>query len=368
MIDHINSTIRRFYDDPANAGLPYELAEGGWQGKTWYTYEIFQELDLDFPNDKEERLREAISDGLDTDLWSEAEPFMLSPDQRLHFSWEEFCRRIKHQRRYFFLHEESKKKKRAPWNDDELYSPAEIPDKIFSYAKDAEVFITVPAGTSFFRARHQPAGKSYMTAATLGPPPEDNAIKTNRMSPPGVVMTYVADDRDTALAETADAPGTFAVGEFVIGRDLVILDLTRLPPIPSVFSEVPDSLPYDPRLQITFLHRIGHEISRAIARDDRVHVEYVPTQVVTEYVRTIVRIYGKRADGIRYKSSRRHTGTALVLFANQNDLVLENGERPELYFPKDRWLRLAKAGRMKVTDDDIKRWASKPRRHLFALT
>lgn len=364
LIEHINATIHRYYDDPANAGLPYESREGGWQGETWYTEEIFDELELDFPKDKGGLLRKAISFGLGNDLWSEAEPFALSRDQVLQFSWERFCRVAKHEQRYFFM---QKKEKRGWPRDDELYSPAEILKTIFAFAKEAGAFVPIPAGTKLFRARYQPIGKVYVTASTLGPPPEDHAIKTNRMSPPGVVMTYAAEDRETALAETADAAGRFAMGEFVVDRELLILDLTRLPAAPSVFAELPDSLEYDPRPRLNFLRSISREISRPIARDDRVHVEYVPTQVVTEYVRTAVRIEGCKVDGIRYCSSRRHAATAVVLFADQSNLILEGEERPDYYRTDERWLRLIKASLIDVTDDHIERWATKPQRNLFDI-
>ncbi len=363
VIDHIKATIYRYYDDPANSGLPYESAEGGWQGQTWCTYEIFDELGLDFPQDVDSRLHNAISNGLDNDLWSEAEPYALSPTQQLKFSWERFCEMVKHQRRYFFLHEE-KKKKQWP-NNDELYSPAEILRAIFSFAERAGAFVPLSASTALYRARWQDKGKHYVTAGTLGPPPVDHAIKTNRMSPPGVVMTYAAEDRDTALAETADAPGTYAVGKFVNDRELLILDLTRLPEVPSVFAELPDTMG-DPRPQLGFLHSISRDISRPIARDDRVHVEYVPTQIVTEYVRTAVKIGKRKIDGIRYNSSRLHAATALVLFADQSNLILDKDERPDFYRTDDRWLRLAKATEVKVGEKDIQRWAAKPK-HGFSL-
>jgi hypothetical protein len=84
------------------------------------------------------------------------------------------------------------------------------------------------------------------------------------MSPPGIVMMYVADDMQTALAETADKPGMFALGEFVTGRDALLLDLTHLPPVPSRFEDIPDSLEYDPRPRILFLRTLSTEISRPI--------------------------------------------------------------------------------------------------------
>ena len=361
VIDHIRSCVYAIYDDPANAGLPYESAEGGYQGPgpTYSTDEVFDELGLDFPKDKRDRLRNLVERGLDNELWCEADPYGMTHAQHLQFSWEKFCRVIKHERRYFFL-QKKERKRRHPY-DDELLAPADVLDTIFSFAETEGAYVTLPAGSRIYRVRHQPKGKTYNTAGQLGPPPLEHAIQTNRMSPAGVVMTYAADNAETALAETADEPGTFAVGTFVTERDAFILDLTQLPEPPSVFAELPDTLEYDPRLQLNFLHSISVDISKPIARDNRVHIEYVPTQVVTEYVRTVVRVRGQKVDGMRYHSSRRHAGTALVLFADQSHLILDESERPSFYRTEDRWLRLTKVSERSIAEKEIRRWASKPR-------
>jgi RES domain-containing protein/HEPN superfamily RES-like protein len=287
-----------------------------------------------------------------TDLWCDAEPFMLTRSEQLRFSWDSFCKMIKHKRRHFFSTAESAE-------DSELFSPSEILRIIFDYAEEAGAFVTLPRGTHLFRARLEKRGERHASALALGPPPLEAAVQTNRMSSPGIVMTYVAEDAETALAETADKPGRFALADFVTERDAVILDLTRLPEAPSIFVELSDSLEYDPRVRLNFLHSISREISKPIARDDRAHIEYVPTQVVTEYVRTAVTIEGQPVAGIRYRSSRRRTETALVLFADQRNLVLEEAERPEFYhLRRDRWLRLSGVVRRKVTAEDIARWAA----------
>lgn len=356
VIEHINRCIHQYFDDPANAGLAFETREGGWQGTTYDTYEVLDELGLDFPRDRNGALRRAIINGADTDLWCDAEPYGLSYDEQLRFSWEEFCRLIKHKRRYFFLHRDTQ----SAYEHHEIFPPSEILETIFSFAEDAGAFVLLPPGTKLYRARRQTKGAIYNSAGTLGPPPIDQAVQTNRMSPPGVVMTYVADDRTTALAETASKAGIFVVGEFTNDRELLILDLTRLPNAPSLFAELSDSMEFDPRPRLNFLHSIRREISRPIARDDRVHVEYVPTQVVTEYVRTAVSIGGRKVDGIRYASSRRHVSTAMVLFADQSNLILEKDERPEYYFTDNRWLRLIGARSMRVSAKDIQAWANEP--------
>jgi hypothetical protein len=118
------------YDDPANAGLAWDE---GYVGTTYLTYEVFEALDLDFPKDKEGRLRDLVEQGMDKDLWCKADPYGMTHAEQLQFSWEEFCRVIKHERRYFFLQNKNRKTRR-PY-DDELLGPADMLDTIFSFAE-----------------------------------------------------------------------------------------------------------------------------------------------------------------------------------------------------------------------------------------
>jgi hypothetical protein len=346
--EFIERGISGHYEDPANC-LGHDSSEGGYQGTTFSTYELLAyEVGLDFPND-DGRLLQALCNAIETELWCETDPYGMSPEQRLSFSWESFCERIKYQRRYFFLG-------RIPENG-VLSDPSEILHQIFSFAEDAGLFVTLPAESTMYRTRYQPIGCRYRSSADLGPPPIDKAVQTNRMSPPGIVMMYASEQRTTALAETADTPGDYAVGCFVTKRNALVLDLTSLPRIPSIFEEIPDSSEYDPRPRRLFLHQIADDISRPIARDDRVHVEYVPTQVVTEYLRTVTNVDNQRIDGIRYRSSRRPSGSSLVLFVDQNHLILPADQRPDLYGSwTDRWVQLKSARAIRVTSQMIDSW------------
>jgi hypothetical protein len=350
VIEYMEQCIDGHYEDPANS-MGHDGGEGGYQGETYSTDELLRdEIGLDFPNDTDSRLFDAIVEGMDNGLWCQTDPYGMTPIEQLSYSWDSFCQTIKHERRYFFLG-----KRRV---NNELLDPDELLGSIFSFAEDAGLFTRLRSGTVLYRARHQPAGKRYDTASALGPPPLALAVQTNRMSPPGIVMTYASEDRETALAETATGPGAFAVGQFETTRDALILDLTKVPPAPSIFEEIPDSLDYDPRPRALFLREVARDISRPIARDDRIHVEYVPTQVVTEYLRTVTTIDGRPIEGIRYKSSRRNVKNSLVLFADQDNLVLPEGEQPSMYsLSRDRWLELNKRAVVKVTAAHIDSWA-----------
>lgn len=149
-------------------------------------------------------------------------------------------------------------------------------------------------------------------------------------------MFYASDDAETALRETARKSGTFALGRFETKRSAKILDLTQLPPVPSLF----DLNNAQDRPQLIFLHSFARDVSKPVAHDDRIHVEYVPTQVVTEYFRSVFKTAdGARVAGVRYSNSQHLGHASIVLFADQDNLVREKG--PDEWFgPADPWLRL----------------------------
>jgi len=130
------------------------------------------------------------------------------------------------------------------------------------------------------------------------------------MSAAGISMLYVASNQDTALYETADRPGKFAIAEFSTTRNLIVLDLAS-------FQSIED-------------HRfrslrgvIVEDISKPIERDDRVHTEYVPTQIFTEqFSYNWYDDQNRPIEGLRYPSSI--TGDAsYVLFFNQPEFLLD---------------------------------------------
>ena len=350
VMDFINERICEHYEDPAE-GMAWESAEGGYQGETFLSWDLIRdELCLDLPNDNDDSLFEAIRAGLRHELWCQADPYGLTPEDALHFSWERFCRTVKHELRYFFggiVGDES----------DEVLSPADTLARLFDYAGDMGLFVRVPCGTELFRARRTLKGKSYEDAKELGPPPTNAAFQANRMSPPGIVMMYASEDRRTALAETASEPGRYTVGTFVTRREALILDISQRSEIPTIFQKRPDALPYDPRPRRIFLNEVARDISKSIARDDRIHVEYVPTQVVTEYLRTVTTVDGRRIDGIRYKSSRNNSKEALVLFATQENMIYPEKQREGFYnLAKDRWIELTSAQRGIITARMLGQW------------
>ncbi|TAJ11903.1 RES domain-containing protein [Patescibacteria group bacterium] len=194
---------------------------------------------------------------------------------------------------------------------------------------DFEFVKTIGPDTDLIRIRIDTA--AFVLAAEIGSPPEEFAVQSNRMSPAGVPMFYGAFELETAKAETLDpaqhAGQTMSIGTFRALRDLRLLDLAELPDLPSVFDMENHYLIHPLR----FLHAFAEDLAKPIARDGREHIEYVPTQIVTEYFRRVFQGAAKaQLDGLIYRSARQAGGKAFVLFC-ENAQCVEPGAKGELW-------------------------------------
>ena len=170
-------------------------------------------------------------------------------------------------------------------------------------------------------------------------------------------MFYVSDNPDTALRETVQCPDTFAIGKFRTRREAKILDLTDGPPIPSLFTSIPETSEYDPRQPAIFLNHFAAELSKPIARDDRSHIEYIPPQIITEYFRIHRFHEGVALDGIRYRSARHADHCSLVLFATQDDLIdKKENQSTDFGTSHDPWIELTGRWQREVTKDEFEQW------------
>lgn len=137
-------------------------------------------------------------------------------------------------------------------------------------------------------------------------------------------MFYAALDKNTALAETTygnrDKKFSEAtIATFELTEDLLVLNLVKLPPVPSIFDG--DEANFD-RPTLLFLYDFVRDFTQPVEKDGREHVEYVPSQVVTEYVRyRLVEKVGQPVQGILYGSARTTEGTGCVLFLKHGDFM-----------------------------------------------
>ena len=325
VMKHIGLCLLQLYENAAD-GMGFDSAEGGYQGQTFDSSDLLDHIGMsDYVADGRDDLLDAILDCLDDRTWCEKDPYALRPHEALSSSWESFRDFIKHERRFFSLQEQASY---AEGTFGELLDPGAMLRAIVQQALKLGSVTTLDQGTRLYRARQQKGPRTFRTPFDLGAPPARKATQSNRMSPPGVVMTYVSEDALTALKETVreKRPRRFRVGTFELLRAVSVLDLTRVPPIPSIFDLDRAAV----RDAIIFLRAFAKDMSKPIIGDDRVHVEYVPTQVVTEYVRVSPALRKAGVEGVRYASAQRKAGVSLVLFGGRDLLHLTAARRRRL--------------------------------------
>jgi hypothetical protein len=110
-----------------------------------------------------------------------------------------------------------------------------------------------------------------------------------------------------------------------------VVDLTEVPRIPSIFER-------GAREYIQFLHSFVADVSQPFTPDTEIHIEYTPTQVVSEYLRHRLRSSDDRPiGGLLYRSAKKHRGVNLALFVESEEV---EGGASKSWKPKEPMLRL----------------------------
>ena len=349
--EHFTRCLFQEYD-LAVEQLGWSGREGGWIGGAVDAEELaYHVLELEFPQDNGDTLLPLLFGEYADQDWCEANAYGLNDQEVARYSWEHFCRVVKQERRFFFLRDEG-----DPGEPD-VYCPGDVLETIFEYAARMNLLKEMPAGSLVFRARWEGSIPHLEGPEELGPPPPEMANQPNRMSPAGISMFYGSDDEETALRETSRGASYFAVGCFETLRPIVLLDLTTLPPVPELFDPIPDGTEVPTRRILKFLHHVTTEMSRRIERDGREHVEYVPTQIVTEFIRDQLTWDNRRVDGIKYSSSVHPGHVSCVLFANQRNIFAASTSQDS----DDEWLKLTQTTH-RWTGSKLSLWLRFPKR------
>lgn len=255
LLDELSDVIQAEYTDPANE-LAYESREGGYQGQIYVGSELV--LGLDGWTDNEELLEEAADAFAGSD-WCEHDFCALKPYQALSVGWT----------RFLFLQELD------DTEDQDTILPGNMLDALGELFLDFELLSEMLEGTEFVRASIVNTDERPSTAAELGTAPRQHAVSPNRMSRAGIPMFYAAVDEETAVLKTCnptnDGSRETPLARFRTARSLKIVDLTSLPAMPSSF----DRENRAKRQPIAFLRSFERDLTRPVAQDDKVHIEYV---------------------------------------------------------------------------------------------
>lgn len=325
---YILESINTEWGDPNNEGVGWDSREGGYySAKVISTDELYEEIDLLINNDE---LYNDFFDAFGERIWCQKNPHSLTEDKEWLFDWERFCNQIKYETRFVFYQINKVDRNLDPYSKE----PYEILDRIAKSVTKLNLIQTLPKGTNFFRVRTHKTNKGYNKIDELGPPLPDKAVFSNRMSPAGIPLFYGANDLHTALAETYDNRPYATYAEFSTMKDFKVLDLTQLPKLPDIYCVARRHL----RKHVLFIESFLMDFVKPIKKDRRVHIEYVPTQIVTEFLKSCFKDQtGDPLRGILYPSSRVPNGVSCVLFFNSNDCCQDNNKKVD---KKNRWLMM----------------------------
>lgn len=164
------------------------------------------------------------------------------------------------------------------------------------------------AGTMFYRARI--SERSGFPPEEMSAPPAGKSSE-GRANARGITCLYIANDVDTTLHEVR--AGVFdyvSVGAFRLKRDITVVDLKAINGI----SPFVDGLEYlDHAINKQYLERLNAEMSKSLRRSDST-LDYVPTQYIVDFIKSIEHNDKQEYDGIEYNSTTNPGGYNLAIF------------------------------------------------------
>ena len=317
VMTRIDEGLAEDYTDPINVLFFGE--DGGWEGPTYDTDDVIGSIEETIGVD--DFVIDVIA-AYGAAEWTDEEPYITPRHEALIYSWDRFAEIVKYESRFLFLTRPA-----AEYPDPHDVAAGEMLDAVGAMLEEAHLIRAIEAGTDLYRARPGSPGAFPLDAKNLGTAPRDKAF-SNRMSPAGIALFYGALAAETAAKEvwSGSGPGheQVAVARFVNSEGLRVLDLSDLPPVPSRFAEERAL-----RTTLRFLHPFVERISRAVRTAPRSvgeEVEYVPTQIVSEYLRTT---YADGAlDGLLYRSVEHDGGICAALFVPPERCVDADAELP----------------------------------------
>lgn len=304
--EHIFERFSIFYG-LADDTTPF--AEGQYLGPTFDTTDLIKDL-IGVEESKLTTLLEAF---FGENLWGHHDWGELTTSEQYDWKWQNFCHHIKHKHRFFFHH---LGKSDISERDEELTSLSfeDFLTSLCVLIDRNRLIQTEDVGYKLFRARKREPGEKLESVEDLGPAPEEKALTSNRMNPPGIPVFYGSETKQLAITEVRNP--LVSVGTFVSNRALKLLNLSMLEEPPGVFSTLS-------KIEVgewKFLKQFANEIRKPIDGTSVTQLDYIPTQVLTEFFRNYSFSNGK-IDGIKYTSAVDYQGTNVAIFASMDDVT-----------------------------------------------
>ena len=296
---------KTFYDDDKEVIPGYQRA-GGYiapDDAEYYesTDEVMEDFDLIPDNDA---LYQDVASCLYMERKIRRDPTVMMLSDELSFMWSQFERLVKGERRFTFFKSPMFENADPSRSDNGLF---DILTELGGVIHAAEGCI--PAGTTLYRCRPANEKEIIKEFKDITAPPVE-AAKANRLSPVGISMFYGSYDEGTPYKEVknyTDKPLCY-IGSFQTTQDLSVVDLSSLKCsfwMPQLWQET------------LFLKQFHKEIARPLKKEET-EVEYVPSQIFTEYLRYLCKGRNEKPyDGIIYSSSLTGERNVALFYDNK---------------------------------------------------
>ena len=157
------------------------------------------------------------------------------------------------------------------------------------------------AGEMFYRCRI--STEEGIPLEEMGAPPIEKTTD-GRANARGIRCLYLGDTAETTIYEArAGAYDYVTVGKFRLKKDIIVVDLKKINQL--------DCLEY--AINKEHLNKINDEMGKVMRRSDSA-LDYVPTQYITDFVKSVSHGDDAEYAGIEYKSVMHSDGYNLALF------------------------------------------------------
>lgn len=315
LMDFITDAIMHFYTDPGNF-MSYNSKEG-YLGNVYDGSELLNEQFELVINDNV--LFKDIHDSIDfSRAWANEYEYYDDEADFRYEDWVGFQNIVKHRSRFLFS-----SKRNINFNSG-VFSINGFLKLVGKQIRQMRMLTSLDKGIALYRCRQHEYKNEVTEAVHICSPRIEHAIYPNRMSPAGISMFYAAFEPETAENETLDPASLekpfYSIAEFRTKNELNLIDLSKVPDMPSRFEQ----RKWDVYYLIAFLRAFVEDFTKGIKKDGKIHVEYVPTQILTEYFRyEFSKAGAKPIDGIIYPSSKNPGKNACVLFMDHETSLLD---------------------------------------------
>lgn len=306
LMSAIMSGIKFQYNRAIDA-LPVD--KGEYMGTTYSTETLICSNLCDEIDAADEQILKDIVSIMEDEAWCEADPFGERQEEQEFNDWENFCQLVKTRVRYVFYQTRQKA--------DDMSDPVDILDKIAGHMSLLNLKRRIGRTQLLYRGRTHKDETWFTEPEDFAPPPSE-ITPDGRMNAAGINIFYLTLEPKTSLSEISTSGRDFAsIAVFRLRETVTVVDLTKIESVrlPSIFDEAERHK----RSAIRFLRRFVENISQPAVHKA---IDYVPTQIVTEYFRHVYKHpkYG-RVQGILYNSAQNPGGKCLALFLNRDEVL-----------------------------------------------